>query len=184
MVRKETSLALFETVARKIYIIRGVKVMLSSDLARMYGVEPRALVQAVKRNGGRFPSDFMFQLTMREYAGLKSRFVISSWGGLRRAAPYAFTEQGVAMLSSVLKSERAVRINIQIMRVFTKLRAVLVEHQEIKKRVEAHDKQIKTIFEVLAKLLAPPETSRRQIGFEAWRGIYGRPVVKERKKSK
>src|SRR6266571_4566037 len=95
-----------ERIERSIFLIRGQKVMLSTDLAGLYGVAPRALVQAVKRNHGRFPEDFMFQITKEEYANLKSQFVTSSWGGARRAMPYAFTEQGVAMLSSVLRSER------------------------------------------------------------------------------
>jgi len=103
----------------KIFLIRGHKVMLSTDLAQLYGVEPRVLVQAVKRNIDRFPEDFMFQLTDEEFLNLKSQIVTSSWGGLRRATPYAFTENGVAMLSSVLNSKRAIHANIQIMRTFT-----------------------------------------------------------------
>jgi len=116
MTRKDEALILpVEVVERRIYSIRGQKVMLSPDLADLYRVETRALVQAVKRNMDRFPRDFMFQLTTKELALLKSQIVISSWGGLR-SRPYAFTEQGVAMLSSVLKSERAVKVNIAIMR--------------------------------------------------------------------
>src|SRR2546426_11770562 len=103
-----------ERIESRIFMIRGHKVMLSPDLADLYEVEPRALVQAVKRNVERFPSDFMFQLNAREFEHLKSQIVISSWGGLRRAAPYAFTEQGVAMLSSVLRSKRPVQVNIEI----------------------------------------------------------------------
>ncbi len=102
-------------IAQKIFLIHGQKVMLSTHLAEFYGVLPKVLIQAVKRKKQRFPSDFMFQLTKGEFANLKSQFVTSSWGGLRRANPYAFTEQGVAMLSSVLNSERAIRINITIM---------------------------------------------------------------------
>jgi hypothetical protein len=105
-----------ELIERSIFLIRGQKVMLSPHLAELYGVETRALVQAVKRNSDRFPDDFMFQLTEKEFADLKSQIVISSWGGSRRARPYAFTEQGIAMLSSVLKSAQAVQINIQILR--------------------------------------------------------------------
>ena len=103
-------------VENRILILRGQKVMLSTDLAELYGVEPRVLVQAVKRNLDRFPKDFMFQLSADEFAHLKSQIVISSWGGARRARPYAFTEQGVAMLSSVLRSKQAVHVNIAIMR--------------------------------------------------------------------
>src|SRR3972149_1103871 len=110
-----------ERIENRIYLLRGHKVMLSTDLAELYGVEPRVLVQAVKRNIERFPEDFMFQLTKLEFDNLKSQIVISTWGGLRRAAPYAFTEQGVAMLSSVLRSKRAVRANIEIMRAFVRL---------------------------------------------------------------
>ena len=101
-----------ERIENRIYLLRGQKVMLSLHLAELYEVEPRALVQAVKRNMERFPDDFMFQLTNEETINLKSQIVISSWGGLRRAAPYAFTEQGVAMLSSVLRSDRAIHVNI------------------------------------------------------------------------
>ena len=115
-----------ERVEQSILFIRGQKVMLSTDLAKLYGVEPRELVQAVKRNLERFPKDFMFQLTGAEFINLKSQIVISSWGGARRAAPYAFTEQGVAMLSSVLRSPRAVQVNIEIMRAFIKLGRLLV----------------------------------------------------------
>jgi hypothetical protein len=118
-----------ELIERRIYLIRGHKVMLSPDLATLYQVEPRALVQAVKRNVGRFPSDFMFQLNQAEFRKLKSQIVISSWGGARRGQPYAFTEQGVAMLSSVLRSQRAIRVNIAIMRTFVRLREMLTTHR-------------------------------------------------------
>ena len=104
-----------ERIESRIFLLHGHKVMLSMHLAELYGVEPRALVQAVKRNIERFPEDFMFQLSEVEFENLKSQIVTSSWGGLRRAAPYAFTEQGVAMLSSVLRSKRAVRVNVEIM---------------------------------------------------------------------
>jgi hypothetical protein len=124
---KEKSLVPHERIERSILLIRGHKVMLSTDLAELYQVEARVLVQAVKRNIARFPQDFMFQLTEEEFSNLKSQIVISSWGGLRRAAPYAFTEQGVAMLSSVLRSKRAIQVNIEIMRTFVRLRRLLVE---------------------------------------------------------
>ena len=109
-----------ERIERYIFLIRGQKIMLSTHLADLYGVELRALIQAVRRNTERFPKDFMFQLTQAEWENLKSQIVISSWGGLRRATPYAFTEQGVAMLSTVLRSKRAVRVNIEIMRAFAR----------------------------------------------------------------
>lgn len=107
-----------ERIEQTILVIRGHRVMLSTDLADLYAVEPRVLIQAVKRNRGRFPADFMFQLTEQEFSHLKSQIVISSWGGLRRAYPDAFTEQGVSMLSSVLRSKRAIEVNIAIMRTF------------------------------------------------------------------
>ncbi len=148
--------------------------MRSSDLAAFYGVEPRALVQAVKRNRERFPEDFMFQLSTRELADLKSQIVISSWGGARRARPYAFTEQGVAMLSSVLRSQRAVRVNIEIMRAFARLRHVLAVHKdlaqklaELEKKYEKHNAQFKVVFDAIRELMAPPKKQRKQIGFHS-----------------
>ncbi len=118
-------------IEARIVVIRGQRVMLSMDLAELYGVEPRALVQAVKRNPSRFPEDFMFQLSREEFANLKSQIVISSWGGLRWATPYAFTEQGVSMLSSVLNSPRAIRVNVEIMRAFVRLRRMLASHADL-----------------------------------------------------
>ena len=125
-----------ENVEQLIFLIRGHKVMLSTDLAGLYGVEPRALTQAVKRNRERFPEDFMFQLTEKEFQNLKSQIVISSWGGMRRAKPYAFTEQGVAMLSSVLRSKRAAQVNIEIMRAFVRLRQTLAAHKELDQKLK------------------------------------------------
>ncbi|MCL5238377.1 MAG: ORF6N domain-containing protein, partial [Nitrospirae bacterium] len=138
-----------EVIEGKIYIIRGHKVMLSNDLAELYDVEPKVLIQAVKRNIDRFPEDFMFQLTNQEFVNLKSQIVTSSWGGIRRATPYAFTEQGVAMLSSVLRSKQAVLVNIAIMRAFVKLREILSTHKELahklaqlERKMEKHDDEI------------------------------------------
>ena len=125
-----------EIIERKIYLIRGHKVMLSPDLAELYGIEPRVLVQAVKRNIERFPDDFMFQLSDKEFENLKSQIVISSWGGMRRAKPYAFTEQGVAMISSLLRSKQAVQVNISIMRAFVNLRALLSTNKELSHKLE------------------------------------------------
>lgn len=146
--------------------------MLSMHLAELYGVEPRALIQAVKRNRERFPSDFMFQLSSSEFTSLKSHIVISSWGGLRRATPYAFTEQGVAMLSSVLRSRRAIQVNIAIMRAFVKLRETLTLHKDLAKKLEElerkiihHDAQIQSVFDAIRQLMAPPEKPQRRIGF-------------------
>src|SRR5215470_7384354 len=129
------------TISRKIYFLRGQRVMLSPDLARLYGVEVRALVQAVQRNSERFPDDFLFQLTDDEYKNLKSQFVISSWGGARRANPYAFTEQGVAMLSSVLRGKLAAQVNIAIMRTFVRLREMLATNQKLRRRIQELEKK-------------------------------------------
>ena len=158
-----------EVIERKIYIIRGHKVMLSTDLAELYEVEPRVLVQAVKRNIDRFPSDFMFQLNDIEFSNLKSQIVISSWGGLRRANPYAFTEQGVAMLSSILRSKRAIQVNIAIMRAFVKLREMLAAHKDLARKLNAmekkYDSQFKIVFDAIRQLMTPQEPKRRKIGF-------------------
>ena len=158
-----------ELIEKKIYLIRGHKVMLSQHLASLYRVETRALVQAVKRNAERFPSDFMFQLSEKEFADLKSQIVISSWGGSRRARPYAFTEQGVAMLSSVLKSARAVQVNIQIIRVFTKLRQLHLNNAELQRELEEMKRQtndrFQIVFEALDQLLAVQDQPKRKIGF-------------------
>ncbi len=157
-----------------IFNIRGHRVMLSTHLAELYGVEARALVQSVKRNKGRFPEDFMFQLTENEYLGLKSQFVISKGRGGIRHVPYAFTEQGISMLSSVLNSQRAIQVNITIMRTFVKIRQFLSTHkelaekiQELEKRADRHDKEIQAIFEAIKSLIAVPEKQKRQIGFHS-----------------
>jgi len=153
---------LAEAVATKILLVRGKKVMLDRDLAELYGVTTGALNQAVKRNRSRFPDDFMFQLGEGEFLNLISQFVISKRGGTRKL-PYVFTEQGVAMLSTVLNSERAVQVNIVIMRAFVKLRELLLTHKEIADKIEElerkyqlHETDIQAIFEVIKKLLEPP----------------------------
>lgn len=163
-----------EVVENKIYLIRRQKVMLSMDLARLYGVPTMRLNEQVKRNIKRFPDDFMFQLTNEEYKILKSQIAISSWGGARRANPYAFTEQGVAMLSSVLNSERAIQVNITIMRAFVRLKNILSTHKELarklselERRIEKHDEEIGSIFDAIRQLMAPPPAKRRVItGFK------------------
>jgi hypothetical protein len=169
MTQRATSGLPLERIERSIFLIRGQSVMLSTHLAALYEVEPRALVQAVKRNRERFPPDFMFQLTPGEFRNLKSQFVISSWGGLRRATPYAFTEQGVAMLSSVLRSDRAVRVNIEIMRAFVKLRELLATHKDLARKLEAlerkYDAQFKVVLDAIRQLMAPPQAKQRRIGF-------------------
>ena len=158
-----------ERIEQRIYFLRGEKVMLSTDLARLYQVAPRVLVQAVKRNVDRFPIDFMFQLTLEEFQSLKSQIVISSWGGLRRAAPYAFTEQEVAMLSSVLRSKRAVRVNIEVMRAFVRLRQMLATNEGLERKLDSlekkYDAQFKVVFDAIRELMMPPEPKRRPIGF-------------------
>ncbi len=161
------------SVEARIYFIRGQKVMLSTDLAELYEVEPRALVQAVKRNLERFPEDFMFQLSAEEFIDLKSQIVTSSWGGMRRAAPYAFTEQGVAMLSSVLRSERAIHVNIEIMRAFVRLRLMLASNAELARKLNAlekkYDLRFKAVFEAIRELMRPDEPKKkRPIGFAPW----------------
>jgi ORF6N domain len=161
-----------ERIARAILLLRGEKVMLDSDLAVLYGVATGQLNRAVKRNRSRFPSDFMFELTAEEFANLKCQTGISSWGGRRRARPHAFTEHGIAMLSSVLNSERAVKVNIAIMRAFVKLRQMLDTNRELaqkfselERRVDKHDHEIAAILEAIRQLTAPPEEPRREIGF-------------------
>jgi len=160
-----------ERVAQSIRWVRGQKVLLDSDLAVLYGVTTGNLNKAVKRNAERFPTDFMFQLDAEEAANLRFQFGISSWGG-RRRLPYAFTEQGVAMLSSVLNSERAVKVNIAIMRAFVKLRETLDTNRELarkfaelERRVGKHDEEIAAILEAIRQLMARPEKPRREIGF-------------------
>ena len=145
--------------------------MLDQDLADLYDVPTKRLNEQVKRNINRFPSDFMFQLTSEEVEILKSQFATSSWGG-RRVPPYAFTEHGVLMLSSVLNSQRAISVNIQIMRIYTKMRELLMANQEIllkleqlERKVDAHDHDIQLIFQCLKQLLNPPEEPRPRVGF-------------------
>jgi len=168
MVSKQ-SLIPVDRIEKAILLVRRQKVMLDADLAGLYGVETRVLVQAVKRNLERFPEDFMFQLSREEFAVLRSQSVTSSdWGG-RRYTPYAFTEQGVAMLSSVLRSQRAIQVNIEIMRAFIRLRQMLASHAELARKLDAlekkYDAQFKDVFEAIRQLMAPPEPKRRAIGF-------------------
>jgi hypothetical protein len=157
-----------EAIEKKIYIIRGQKVMLDKDLAELYGVPTKRLNEQVRRNRKRFPSDFMFRLSNREFGNLKSQFATSSWGGTRKL-PYVFTEQGIAMLSSVLNSDRAIRVNITIMRIFVGLRDLLMSHTELRKRLneleKKYDAQFKIVFDAIKQLMIPPEKSRRRMGF-------------------
>ena len=154
----------------RIHEIRGHNVLLDDDLAVMYGVDVRTLNQAVRRNQGRFPEDFMFRLTPGEAGALRSQTVISKPGrGGRRYLPLAFTEEGVAMLSSVLRSERAVRVNIEIMRAFVRMRAMVGEHKDLSRRLDAleaeYDGQFKIVFRAIRRLMAPPRKPRKEIGF-------------------
>ena len=158
-----------QRIDQAIIRMRGLNVMLDEDLASLYGVETRVLVQAVKRNIDRFPADFMYQLTQEELDLLKSQSVISrQWGG-RRSLPYVFTEQGVAMLSGVLRSERAVQVNIEIMRAFVRLRRLLSSNEELLQRLDEverrYDAQFQGVFEAIRELMRSPETPRRRIGF-------------------
>jgi ORF6N domain len=155
-------------ITRRIYAIRGVKVMLDRDLAELYQVETRVLNQAVRRNLKRFPEDFMFQLNKDEFDHLKSQFVTSNRGGVRKL-PLAFTEQGVAMLSGILNSNRAIDVNIMIMRAFVQLRHIAIEHAELKREVEALRKQteerFEIVFTVLDQLISEEEETGSKIGF-------------------
>ena len=158
-----------ERITRAILLTRGQKVMLDSDLAQLYRVETKVLNRAVKRNIARFPGDFMFQLTTEEAERLRCQFGTSKRGG-RRYIPHAFTEQGVAMLSSVLHSERAVRVNIEIMRAFVQLRQMLSSHTDLARKLAAlekkYDVQFKVVFDAIRELTAPPEPpKKRRIGF-------------------
>ena len=167
-----TSLIPVERIRSAIRLVRGQKVLLDNDLAPLYGVETRVLNQAVKRNAARFPEDFMFQLTSEEAeAWLRSRsqFVILKRGENLKYRPYAFTEQGVAMLSSVLHSDRAVQVNIEIMRAFVQLRQMLASHADLARKLEAlekkYDVRFKVVFDALRQLMKPSEPARREIGF-------------------
>ncbi len=159
-----------EIVEQKILLIRGFKVILDVDLARLYGVPTYRLNEQVKRNLKRFPSDFMFQLSVNELKILRSQFAMSKAGrGGRRYHPYVFTEQGVAMLSSVLRSERAIRVNIDIMRAFVRLRQILSTHKDLAHKLEnlekKYDSQFRVVFDAIRQIMTPPPTKNRKIGF-------------------
>ncbi len=160
----------YEAVREMIFYIRGQKVMIDKDLATLYGVPTKVFNQAVKRNINRFPGDFMFRLTRDEFDNLRSQFVTSRWGG-QRYMPYVFTEQGVAMLSSVLNNERAIQVNIAIMRAFTKLREMISGHKDLKERIDQlerkYDGQFRVVFKALKALLEEPAKEENPIGFHA-----------------
>jgi len=179
MAKKKSSHSIIpsERIERSILLVRGHKVLLDSDLAELYGVETKVLNQAVKRNLARFPEDFMFQLTKDELEEWRSQSVTSNPAakmGLRRA-PYAFTEQGVAMLSSVLHSKRAIAVNVEIMRAFVRLRELLSSHAELARRLDElekkYDSQFRAVFDAIRQLMIPPPTGpKRRIGFHARQG--------------
>lgn len=176
-------LVVSEVIEQKIYLVRGQKVMLDSDLAILYGVTTKQLNQQVKRNKKRFPDDFMFKLDSYEFKILRSQFVTSNENltsqivisnkehGGRRYRPYAFTEHGIAMLSSVLNSDRAIAVNIQIIRTFIKLRKLLSTHKDLLEKIEkmekGYDRQFRIVFDIIRELNTPPEKPRKQIGFKA-----------------
>lgn len=186
--RGKKAVVALERIENRIYLLRGQKAMLSPHLAELYDVEPRALIQAIKRNRDRFPEDFMFQLNEAEFLNLKSQIVISrgpvepalrsQFVILKRGQhvkyfPYAFTEQGVAMLSSILRSKRAVRVNIEIMRAFVRLRRMLATNADLARKLaileKKYDAQFKVVFDAIRELMTPPEPKKkRPIGFAPW----------------
>lgn len=158
------------TLEERIIAVRGLRVMLDSDLAELYSVSTKALVQAVKRNMPRFPADFMFQLRLDECIALRSHSVTSNGRGGRRYRPYVFTEQGIAMLSGVLRSDRAVRVNIEIMRAFVRLRTMLGGHADLARRLDdleqKYDTQFRVVFDAIRALMKVPDPPKRRIGFQ------------------
>ena len=172
-------------IEQRIFMIRGQKVILDRDLAELYEVETKQVKRAVRRNMERFPDDFMFELTKKEFESLRYHFGTSSWGGTRYM-PLAFTEEGVAMLSSVLRSKRAVQVNIEIMRAFVRLRQMLDAHKDLRRKLAAlekkYDDQFKIVFEAIAELMTPPEEPRRKIGFEVKEKRAGYEKGENRKK--
>ena len=170
MTKKATKKLLvpIEKIAGKIYLIRGQRIMLDRDLAELYEVETKQLKRAVRRNIDRFPADFMFELTKVELENLRCQIGTSSWGGTRYM-PMGFTEQGVAMLSSVVNSDRAIQVNIQIMRAFTRLRRMLETHKDLKKKLEEmekkYDEQFQIVFEAIKQLITEDEKPKKKIGY-------------------
>jgi hypothetical protein len=172
----------FQKITAKIYLIRGQNVMLDRDIAELYGVQTKALKQAVRRNIYRFPSDFMFEINQKEFKNLRSQFVTSSWGGVRYK-PMAFTEQGVAMLSSVLNSDRVIQVNIEIMCAFIKLRQMYISHEDLTRKIAAtekkYDKQFQIAFEAIKQLIEGDEKPKRKIGYvKEKQATYGKKRFK------
>jgi hypothetical protein len=184
-VTKKKALVPIESIVRKIIFLRSEKVLLDRDIAELYGVETKVLKQAVRRNIKRFPSDFMFELTKEEFENWRSQFVTSKRDkmGLRHR-PMAFTEQGVAMLSSVLRSERAIEVNIAIMRAFVQLRKMVAAHKDLARKLAAlekkYDEQFKIVFDAIRELMTPPTKPQRKIGFDIKEGsvTYGKRTKK------
>jgi hypothetical protein len=170
---KTAALVPLERITNSIVILRGYKVLLDADLAELYGVATKVLVQAVKRNPTRFPGDFILRLSVEEWVALRSQLVTSKDArGGRRYAPYAFTEQGIAMLSSVLKSTRAISVNVEIMRAFVRMRGLLASNKqlahklaELERKISTHDQSIVGILKTIRELMNPPPPNRRPIGF-------------------
>ena len=186
-----TSIISTESIVNKIVFLRGEKVLLDHDLAELYGVETKVLKQAVRRNIKRFPDDFMFELTKEENQSLRSQNVTLKRGRHSKYSPFAFTEQGVAMLSSVLNSERAIEVNISIMRAFVQLRKMIASHDklarklaELEQHLESHDEQIQAIFEAIRQLMIPPTKPRKKIGFvvKEKQAAYGKRTKGSRRK--
>lgn len=168
-------------ISQKIFFVRGTRVMLDADLARLYGVETKALNRAVKRNEGRFPSDFMFRLTKKEMENLRFQIgTSSSEHGGRRFLPYVFTEQGVAMLSSVLRGSRAVQVNVAIMRTFVRLREMLTTHKELRRKIDAmekrYDARFQAVFDTIRQMLETPIPAKKHIGFHARPELLAKPA--------
>ncbi len=158
-----------ENIVNQIYFIRGEKIMLDADLAVLYGIETKVLKQSIKRNSKRFPLDFMFELTKKEFENLRSQFVTSSWGGTRYL-PMAFTEQGVAMLSGILNSERAIQVNIAIMRTFVQIRRLMDTNKELAKKIDAleqkYDEQFDSVFNAIRELIHQENAPRKPVGYK------------------
>jgi len=185
-----TTLIPVESIVNKIVLLRGEKVLMDRDLAELYGVETKQLKRAVRRNINRFPEDFMFQLTKEEYQLLRSQFGTLKRGVHSKYPPMAFTEQGVAMLSSALNSDRAIEVNIAIMRAFVQLRKMIDSHAELSRKLSDlerklgdHDEHIQTIFEAIHQLMAPPDKPKKKIGFtiKEKQARYGSKLKRKKK---
>ena len=178
-----TQLVPIERIENRILLIRNQKVMLDRDLAELYGVTTSQLNQAVTRNLSRFPSDFMFSLTKEEFGDLRSQIVIAKWSKVR-FPPRAFTEQGVAMLSSVLRSERAAQVNILIMRAFVKMRETIIAHKDLARKLDAmekkYDASFRIVFDAIRKLMKPPSATKQKFGFQIESAKKGRKKAKKK----